>query len=146
MTTGPSVGPEYDDPEPVETAPSAPAKAPREMVYRELVSTLSLVLVRHGVTDETVSHLLAGGGVIGPPLNAAGRVQAAQAADAVYRVGRDTWAPLAPVTRILSSPLQRTLDTANALGRRLGLKVEVDERAREVELWRVARTHRARRL
>ena len=70
---------------------------------------------------------------MGPPLNAAGRVQAAQAADAVYRVGRQTWVALPPVTRILASPLQRTQDTAGALGRRLGLKVEIDERAREVD-------------
>jgi len=128
-TTGPSVGPEYDDPEP---KPTAPAKSPREMAYRELVSTLSLVLVRHGVTDMTVAHLLSGGGTVGPPLNAAGRVQAAKAADAAYRVGRETWAPLAPISRVLASPMQRAQDTAGALGRRLGLKVEVDERAREV--------------
>ena len=128
-TTGPSVGPEYDDPQPV--AP-ARAKSPREMAYRELVSTLSLVLVRHGVTDMTQAHLLSGGGVTGPALNSTGRVQAAQAADAVYRVGRETWAPLAPVSRVLASPMQRAQDTAGAIGRRLGLKVDVDERAREV--------------
>jgi probable phosphoglycerate mutase len=81
----------------------------------------------------TTAHKLSGGGVVGPPLNAAGRVQAAQAADAVYRVGRETWAPLAPVTRVLASPMQRAQDTAGALGRRLGLHVEVDERAREVD-------------
>jgi broad specificity phosphatase PhoE/ribonuclease HI len=132
-TTGPSVGPEYDDPEPTPIAPAKRAKGPRDMAYTELVSTLSLVLVRHGVTDMTVAHLLSGGSVVGPPLNAAGPVQAAQAADAVYRVGRETWAPLAPVSRILASPMQRAQDTAGALGRRLGLKVEVDERAREVD-------------
>ncbi|MGC4174895.1 bifunctional RNase H/acid phosphatase [Demequina sp.] len=124
--TGPSVGPEYDDPDP------APVINWRDSSRRDLVSTLSLVLVRHGVTDMTTSHLLSGGGVAGPPLNAAGRVQAAKAADAVYRVGRETWAPLAPVSRILASPMQRTQDTAGALGRRLGLHVEVDDRAREV--------------
>ncbi|MCR6713161.1 MAG: bifunctional RNase H/acid phosphatase [Demequina sp.] len=127
-TTGPSVGPEYDDPE-----PGPKAKSPKDMSSRPLVSTLALVLVRHGVTDMTTSHKLSGGGVVGPPLNAAGRVQAAQAADAVYRVGRETWAPLAPVSRVLASPMQRTQDTAGALGRRLGIRVEVDERAREVD-------------
>ena len=66
-------------------------------------------------------------------LNSTGRVQAAQAADAVYRVGRETWASLAPVSRLLASPMQRTQDTAGAIGRRLGLPVEVDERAREVD-------------
>jgi len=127
-STGPSVGPEYDDPEPEPAATS-----PRDMSSRPLVSSLALVLVRHGVTDMTTAHKLSGGGVVGPPLNAAGRVQAAQAADAVYRVGRETWAPLAPVSRILASPMQRAQDTAGALGRRLGQHVEVDERAREVD-------------
>ena len=127
-TTGPSVGPEYDDPE-----PQPKAKAPRDMSSRPLVSTLALVLVRHGVTDMTTAHKLSGGGVAGPPLNAAGRVQAAQAADAAYRVGRETWAPLAPISRILASPMTRTQDTAGALGRRLGLHVEVEEGAREVD-------------
>lgn len=126
-STGPSVGPEYDDPDP---APAAPTW--RGASSRELVSTLSLVLVRHGVTDMTVTHQLSGGGVVGPPLNAAGRVQAAKAADAVYRIGRETWAPLEPVSRILASPMRRTQDTAGALGRRLGLPVETDDRAREV--------------
>ena len=125
--TGPSVGPEYDDPDP------APAPTWRNVSSRELVSTLSLVLVRHGVTDATVAHKLSGGGVVGPGLNAAGRVQAAQAADAVYRVGRDTWDSLVPVSRILASPMQRTQDTAAALGRRLGLHVETEQRAREVD-------------
>ena len=129
-STGPSVGPEYDDPDP---APAAKPKSLRELSSRELVSTLSLVLVRHGVTDMTVNHMLSGGSVVGPPLNASGRVQAAKAADAVYRIGRDAWPPLEPVSRILASPMQRTQDTAGALGRRLGLHVEVDERAREVD-------------
>jgi len=126
--TGPSVGPEYDDPEP-QPASAVPW---REIGRPKRIATLSLVLVRHGVTDMTVAHLLSGGAVAGPPLNAAGRVQAAKAADAVYRVGRQTWEALAPVGRVLASPMQRTQDTAGALGRRLGLPVEVDERAREV--------------
>lgn len=129
-TTGPGVGPEYDDPEP---APTRAPKSIRELYGRELVSTLSLVLVRHGVTDMTVGHKLSGSGVVGPPLNAAGRVQAAHAADGVYRIGRDTWHTLAPVSRILASPMRRTQDTAEAVGRRLGLRVAVDERAREVD-------------
>ena len=132
--TGPSVGPEYDDPDPAAAAaPKVKPKSFRELTSRPLVSTLSLVLVRHGVTDMTVTHRLSGGGVAGPPLNAAGRVQAAHAADAVYRVGRDTWASLPPVSRVLASPMQRAQDTAGALGRRLGLHVEVDARAREVD-------------
>src|SRR5690606_39010288 len=45
----------------------------------ELVSPLTLVLVRHGVTEMTMGGHLSGSSVPGPSLNAAGRVQAAKA-------------------------------------------------------------------
>lgn len=96
------------------------------------VSPLTLVLVRHGVTDMTVSRRMSGSGVPGPHLNAAGRVQVAKAADAVYRIGRKSWGAVAPVTRVLASPMNRTQDTGTALGRRMGLRVETEERLREI--------------
>lgn len=97
------------------------------------VSSLTIVLVRHGVTDMTASRRLSGSSVTGPGLNGAGRVQAARAADAMYRVGRETWESVAPVSRVIASPMQRTQDTGAALGRRLGVHVETDVRAREVD-------------
>lgn len=100
---------------------------------RIFVSTLTIALVRHGVTDMTAKNLLSGSSVDGPGLNAAGRVQAARAADAMYRIGRETWDRVAPVSRVVASPMRRTQDTGAALGRRLGLSVEADARAREVD-------------
>ena len=97
-----------------------------------LVSPLTLVLVRHGVTTMTETRRMSGGGVPGPPLSSAGRVQAARAADAVYGMGRRTWAQLPHITRVLASPMVRTQETAAALGRRLGAHVETEERLREV--------------
>lgn len=97
-----------------------------------LIAPLTLVLVRHGVTDMTVTHQFSGSGVPGPSLNAAGRVQAAKAADAVYDIGRRTWPELPTVTRVIASPMVRTQDTAGALGRRLGLPAATEERLREV--------------
>lgn len=98
----------------------------------ELVSPLTLVLVRHGVTDMTVTQRMSGSGVLGPHLNAAGRVQAAKAADAVYRIGRRSWEALPKVTRVIASPMNRTQDTGAALGRRSGLHVETEPRLREI--------------
>lgn len=99
----------------------------------ERVAPLTLVWVRHGVTDMTVEHRFSGSGVPGPGLNAQGRVQAARAADALHRIGRKSWERLPSVSRLFASPMTRTQDTAGALSRRLGVHVETDARVREVE-------------
>ncbi|WP_062378470.1 bifunctional RNase H/acid phosphatase [Demequina pelophila] len=98
----------------------------------DLVAPLTVVLVRHGVTEMTTAKRMSGGGVPGPSLSAAGRVQAAKVADALYRMGRRTWEHLPHVTRLLASPIVRTQETAGAIGRRLGAHVETDERLREI--------------
>lgn len=98
-----------------------------------LVSPLTLVFVRHGVTDMTVSHALSGSSRPGPPLNAAGRIQAAKAADHVYRIGRDRWPRVPVLTRVIASPMTRAQETAAALGRRLALTVETEARLREID-------------
>ncbi|WP_062521020.1 histidine phosphatase family protein [Demequina silvatica] len=98
-----------------------------------LVAPLTLVLVRHGVTEHTEQRRMSGGGVPGPALSAAGRVQAAKAADLVYGMGRRTWVQLPHVTRVIASPMVRTQETAGALGRRVGAHVETDAGLREVE-------------
>jgi broad specificity phosphatase PhoE/ribonuclease HI len=98
----------------------------------ELVSPLTLVLVRHGVTDMTIGGHLSGSSAAGPALNAAGRVQAAKAADAVYRIGRQTWERVPKVTRVLASPMVRTQETGAAIGRRIGAPVEIEDRLREI--------------
>ncbi len=99
---------------------------------KDLVSPLTLVFLRHGVTDDTLKHTLSGSGTLGPPLNPAGRVQAAKAADALYRIGRKTWERTPKISRVIASPMVRTQETGAAVGRRLGLKVETDERLQEI--------------
>ncbi len=97
---------------------------------------LTLVLVRHGVTPLTLNGSLSGGEVPGPPLTAQGRTQAARAADAVHRL-HETWHDLPRPTDVYASPMVRTRELATAIGRRLGLPVQVDDRLREMEfgLW-----------
>lgn len=77
-----------------------------------------LLLVRHGEATANAAGLLLGRSDV--PLTERGRHQAAA-------VGPH----LGPVGRLLSSPLQRALDTAAALG--LGVPVEVDDRWVEVD-------------
>ncbi len=129
-TTGAAPPPISDD-TPVAT-PGTRRDALFAVKGADLVSPLTLVLVRHGVTDMTIGGHLSGGSVPGPSLNAAGRVQAAKAADAVYRIGRQTWERVPKVTRIVASPMVRTQETAGSIGRRIGAKVETDDRLREI--------------
>lgn len=98
-----------------------------------LLPPLTLVLLRHGVTDMTVTHEFSGSSVPGPGLNAAGRVMAAKAADAIYGIGRRTWPSLPYATRVIASPMVRTQETAAAVGRRIGSHVETDERLKEID-------------
>ncbi|WP_062464162.1 histidine phosphatase family protein [Demequina soli] len=115
------------------SSPNARVQSPFSPDEEDLVAPLFVVLVRHGVTEMTTSRRMSGGGVPGPSLSAAGKVQAAKAADLVYGIGRRTWTHLPHVTRVLASPIVRTQETAAALGRRIGAHVETEERLREVE-------------
>ncbi|WP_062212191.1 histidine phosphatase family protein [Demequina oxidasica] len=99
----------------------------------DFVSPLVVVLVRHGVTEATVARRFAGSGVPGPHLSAAGRVQAARAADAVHRIGRKSWGDLPKVTRVIASPMNRAQDTGEAIGRRSGIRMETDRRLKEID-------------
>lgn len=120
---------------PAHDIPSA-LPGPRSPLFRvegvELLAPLTLAFVRHGVTDMTLTHQLSGSGVPGPSLNASGRVQAAKAADAVHAIGRRSWPATAKASRVIASPLVRTQETGAAIGRRLGMHVETEDRLREI--------------
>ena len=82
----------------------------------------SLVFVRHGQTDANRNGVLLGR--LDPPLNDAGREQAAAVATRV--------ALLAPV-RVVTSPLVRAVETAEIVAAACALAVEIDERLIEVD-------------
>ena len=92
---------------------------------------LTLVLVRHGQTPLTVAGAYSGGSVPGPSLTSRGRTQAAQAADAVFRIGRDLWPDVARPSELVASPTVRTQETAAAVGRRIGQNVRTEPRFAE---------------
>lgn len=81
-----------------------------------------LLLVRHGLTDLTDTRLI--GRLPGIPLNAEGQRQAAAAADRVSSL---------PVAAIFASPIERTMETAEPLSRRLGLPIIPEEGLLEVD-------------
>lgn len=87
----------------------------------------TLVLVRHGVTDHTVHKRFSGGlASSNPPLNDEGRAQA--------RATGEWLRPLAgDLTRIVSSPVRRTRETAEELAALLSLEVSVEPGVAEME-------------
>lgn len=80
------------------------------------------MLVRHGLTDLTQTRLI--GRLPGISLNAEGQRQAAVAADRMS---------LLPVAAIFASPIERTMETAEPLSRRLGLPIIPEEGLLEVD-------------
>ena len=93
---------------------------------------VTVVLVRHGQTDMTAARCYAGGGTPGAALNARGRTEAARAADLVHRIGDEAWPDLPRPSAVVSSTMLRSQQTAAALGRRLGVEVELDDAFEEL--------------
>lgn len=109
------------------TRPPARERRPSGALPRfDDAEPITFVLVRHGETALTVSKAYSGSSVPGPSLSGHGRVQAAKAADLVYRIGRDFWPDMPRPRTLVASPMVRTQETAAALGRRLGLHVHTD--------------------
>ncbi|WP_225754708.1 bifunctional RNase H/acid phosphatase [Actinotalea sp. Marseille-Q4924] len=111
-----------------------PAPRPSGAAMRfDDVEPLTVVLVRHGETELTLTRALSGSSVPGPALARSGRIQAARAADLVHRVGRAVWPDLRYPSRVLASPMVRTEETAGAIGRRIGQHVHTDPAFAEVD-------------
>lgn len=81
-----------------------------------------LILVRHGQTDANAAGLLLGR--TDPPLNEAGCAQAEAVAARVAGLGPE---------RVLTSPLVRTVQTAEIVAAACGLSVAVEDRLVEVD-------------
>ena len=84
-----------------------------------------LILLRHGQTDYNVAGRMQGH--LDSQLTAAGHEQAAAAAPVLAALGPD---------RVVSSDLQRAVDTAEAVAAACGLAVKFDARLRETHLGR----------
>ena len=99
-------------------APKAAAAQPSPPGWTGAVGAPTrFLLLRHGQTELSVNRRYSGRG--NPPLTELGRQQAAAAA--AYIAG------IEGISAVISSPLQRALDTANAAAGALGLDVTVDD-------------------
>ncbi|MEV7830787.1 bifunctional RNase H/acid phosphatase [Streptomyces subrutilus] len=101
------------------TAPAAPGWGP------DLGTPATFVLLRHGETALTPQKRFSGSGGSDPELSEAGRRQAAAVAESLAARGT--------VQAVVSSPLRRCRETAQAVADRLGLTVTVEEGLREVD-------------
>ncbi|WP_084528301.1 histidine phosphatase family protein [Nocardia crassostreae] len=85
----------------------------------------TFVLMRHGETALTPEKRFSGSGGADPSLSAAGRPQAEAAASVLAALGT--------VRAVVSSPLRRCRETAEAAAARLHLDVQVDAGLREAD-------------
>ena len=105
-----------------EISPPVQVTAPRNRIVgwaTDLGPPTTLILLRHGETAHTVARVFSGNGGADPPLARSGRAQAVAAAAAVAARG--------DVTAVVSSPMRRCRETAQATADLLGLEVEIDE-------------------
>ncbi|MER5882508.1 bifunctional RNase H/acid phosphatase [Streptomyces sp. NPDC001941] len=91
----------------------------------DLGAPATFVLLRHGETALTPQKRFSGSGGTDPELSPAGLRQAEAAAAALAARGT--------VQEVVSSPLLRCRQTAQAVGDRLGLPVRIDEGLRETD-------------
>jgi broad specificity phosphatase PhoE/ribonuclease HI len=112
---GPSPVAEPADEDPLDL----PAPAPRRGWTPDLGDPTALVLLRHGETEHTVELRFSGRGGADPGLVEAGWAQARAAGAAVAAGSSD-------VAAVVTSPLRRTRETAEAVAEVLGAPVEVE--------------------
>jgi probable phosphoglycerate mutase len=118
------------DPTPPAMEPPAPGSAAEETTRnpmlgwsRRLGEATTLILLRHGVTVHTTDMKFSGPGGDDPGLTDEGWRQAERAADVLLKDGG--------VSAVVTSPLQRTRDTASAVSKALGIEAVVDDDFRE---------------
>lgn len=91
----------------------------------DLGTPTTFVLLRHGETALTPQKRFSGSGGTDPELSAAGRRQAGAAAAALAARGT--------IQAVVTSPMRRCRETADAIANRLGLEVRVEEGLREAD-------------
>ncbi|GGQ50797.1 bifunctional RNase H/acid phosphatase [Kitasatospora griseola] len=112
--------PAVDEPLPAAPAPRAGWAAPAD-----LGAPTTLVMLRHGETPLTPLRRFSGSTGTDPGLSEKGVWQAERAAEALAARGT--------VQAVVSSPMLRTRQTAEAAARRLGLDVRIEEGLRELD-------------
>ncbi|MFC1441412.1 bifunctional RNase H/acid phosphatase [Streptacidiphilus sp. N1-10] len=119
--TPPRQQPQEALPEPLPEAPAAPVG----WGAADMGTPTTLVLLRHGETALTPEKRFSGSRGADPELSERGRAQAELVAEALAARGT--------VQAIVSSPLLRCRQTAQAAADRLGLEVRIEEGLRETD-------------
>lgn len=88
----------------------------RELNHSDHKGLRKLVLIRHGQIDFNIKHLLPGQ-LPGIPLNETGREEARTTAAAIRKL---------PLTALIASPLERTMETASIVNEGRGLIIQQD--------------------
>jgi probable phosphoglycerate mutase len=136
---GPGPGETSAPLEPEAGTPAPPAQARRgsrpsgAAVRFDDAQPVTVILVRHGETEMTVSRGYSGSSEPGPSLTERGREQAAAAGELVCRVGQDLWGDVPFPTELIASPMVRTQETAGIIGQALGLTPRVDAAFQEAD-------------
>lgn len=97
---------------------------------RQRTEPVTLVLVRHGHTLATEKDLISGGDGNDPALSELGLQDARAASKAIMPLLQHFG--LSAPSAILHSPMLRTTQTANEIGRELGVALVPEERLREI--------------
>lgn len=96
-------------------------------------AALTLILVRHSVTELTKIGAFSGGSTLGPELTETGHRMAAQTAEVIGRI--PAIFGIQSPTVVVSSPMIRAVQTAEPIAEKFGVEVIHDEEElREVEL------------
>lgn len=115
----------------IEFNPALPSSVRAPGSVTEPLTTL--ILVRHGRTPLTEAHKISGGMGDDPSLSELGRQDAEAVATLVSGFGQQsTFAHIPTPTAVVSSPMNRTAQTAKAIAAKLGLSVELEENLREI--------------
>ncbi len=115
----------------IEFNPTLPSSVRAPGSVTEPLTTL--ILVRHGRTPLTEAHKISGGMGDDPSLSELGRQDAEAVATLVAGFGQQsTFAHIPTPTAVVSSPMNRTAQTAKAIAAKLGLSVELEENLREI--------------
>ncbi|TGA86618.1 bifunctional RNase H/acid phosphatase [Streptomyces sp. MZ04] len=109
----------------VRAAGNVAAQAPSAGWGPDLRAPATFVLLRHGETALTPQKRFSGSGGSDPSLSDIGREQAERAAAALAARGT--------IQAIVSSPLKRCQETAQAVAARLGLDVRIEDGLRETD-------------
>lgn len=104
----------------------------RAPIPNQKVST-TVILVRHGRTELTEARKISGGDGEDPELSTLGKKDAQQVAAEIAKFGTSgAFAFLSKPTAIVSSPIIRAFQTANAIANQLNLEVERIADLREI--------------